>query len=321
MKKITLFTLFLILTNLYSQNNIDESLKLHYTFNNDSFNQVSNQNHAVTVGGQYVNDRFDNTNSAYQLIGDKDWIEFPSTKDLWENNWTYSIWFKLDILPSSVDDAFLLTYKDISFGDDVHLYVDDDDNKIKIFFESTSEKVSSGVTITEDLWYNASIVTLPNETRLYINGEFKASTSNKFTSTYSDNNFIISSNFSGDTLKGRVFGAIDDVRFYDSALSDNDILNIFKLENNEESLSIHSVVINNVNKKMIFPNPTIDGYTNIVSENKIENITIFDNLGRTVKSLINTNNKLNVSDLSKGVYFLKLENKIGVSQNEKLIIN
>lgn len=320
MNKITTTIIFLLISsyNLISQNQLADSLKIHYTFNNNSNDQSGNNNHGLIVGGSYTTDRHGNENSACLLVGDGDWVEFPNVQNLWEGNWTYSLWFKLDLLPSTLSDAFLLTYKDIAYGEDVHLFVDDQDNQIKLFFSNTFDKISSNVAVNSDTWYFVAMVSSPNENKLYVNGELKATTTQNYTTQYSNNKLIISSNYSADNLKGRIFGAIDDTRLYNVSLNDSDIMSLYEME---ETLSTSDNNIN-LNKEIttVFPNPS-HGKVYIKSNKLIKTVYIFDLTGKKVDEVNMLNReKVEISNLSKGIYVLKLEKNNGVLVNKKLII-
>jgi len=85
-------------------------------------------------------------------------------------------------------------------------------------------------------------------------------------------------------------------------------------------INISTVGIENddfLNNVSIYPNPTNLEFT-INSEYKIETIVIIDNVGKTVKTVTTRNNTINVSDLTSGIYFLKIETDEGLI-NTKLI--
>ncbi len=312
--------MFLLINSsyLFSQNELEESLVVHYTFEKNCNDQSGNNNHGLIVGGSYTSDRNGQENSACLLIGDGDWVEFPNVQNLWEDTWTYSLWFKLDVLPSTLSDAFLLSYKDISYGEDVHLFVDDSDNRIKMFFADTFVQVSSNVMVSPDTWYFVAIVNTPSENKLYVNGVLKAGTTKKYTTQYSNNKLMISSNYSSDNLKGRIFGAIDDVRLYNISLSESAIQSLYESDN---TLSISELRFSLNNKGVtVFPNPSY-GKFYVKSEEKIEAVYIYDLKGSKVKEVKNLNSEImEISDLAKGVYILSIENANGNLTNKKLII-
>jgi len=78
---------------------------------------------------------------------------------------------------------------------------------------------------------------------------------------------------------------------------------------NENSLSVNNELLPQIS---IYPNPTND-FIKITNLNTETKITVFNSLGQKVKeTTIQNNENINVSKLSKGVYYIKIDNKKGV---------
>jgi len=76
----------------------------------------------------------------------------------------------------------------------------------------------------------------------------------------------------------------------------------------------------------IFPNPSSSGYVTVTKSNTLSQIEVFDVLGKRVKQIaINNasddNQVIDISDLNKGIYILRLKNALGNIRSKKLIIN
>jgi hypothetical protein len=68
----------------------------------------------------------------------------------------------------------------------------------------------------------------------------------------------------------------------------------------------------------IFPNPSSNKITIQLNNNsELKRLSLYDNLGRFVKS--HTSSVINVSDMSTGVYFLKIETNQGTSSKKVII--
>tara|TARA_R100001369_G_scaffold65446_1_gene92618 strand:- start:16793 stop:18157 length:1365 start_codon:yes stop_codon:yes gene_type:complete len=123
-----------------------------------------------------------------------------------------------------------------------------------------------------------------------------------------------SENFSGSWV---AFGEDINGELYVSSLSGN----IFKI--NDSTLSITE---NELNVVSIFPNPANDELHLDFSKSNtsIETIIIYNLQGKAVKTISRngqTVQNVKVSDLSKGVYMLKMKRIDGESSTQKLIIN
>jgi hypothetical protein len=78
------------------------------------------------------------------------------------------------------------------------------------------------------------------------------------------------------------------------------------------TLSNNNFSINNDNNIRIFPNPSSTIFK-IVSDTKIDKITLFDTLGKEILTQTQNNNEFNVENLSKGIYLIEIH-----SENEKI---
>ncbi|MDG1476210.1 MAG: T9SS type A sorting domain-containing protein [Vicingaceae bacterium] len=76
------------------------------------------------------------------------------------------------------------------------------------------------------------------------------------------------------------------------------------LPTNIEKISTQNIIV--------FPNPTSSELTLTATE-QIEKINIIDLTGKTIRTIVNPNNSIDVSELSKGLYFLQVHSKNGIS--------
>ncbi|CEJ70537.1 hypothetical protein BN1195_02864 [Chryseobacterium oranimense G311] len=76
---------------------------------------------------------------------------------------------------------------------------------------------------------------------------------------------------------------------------------------------IHGADEKNANADIqIYPNPVTEYFFVKSKENyRIETVKIFDASGKLMKSIMNTNDKINVSDLSSGIYFVRIKTEKG----------
>lgn len=105
------------------------------------------------------------------------------------------------------------------------------------------------------------------------------------------------------------FGAsnfhLDDLKIYSGVLSDSQVTTLSSSDFNRENLSFK-----------VFPNPAND-ILNIDMESDIKSIEIYSLLGQKVK--VSNNKQTDISNLSNGVYMVRVEDVNGAVSTQKLI--
>ncbi len=82
----------------------------------------------------------------------------------------------------------------------------------------------------------------------------------------------------------------------------------------------------NTNDIKIFPNPSSIGYVTVTNSKTLNQIEIFDILGKRVKQIVINKNSdydhvIDISNLNKGLYIANLKNASGITESKKLIVN
>jgi hypothetical protein len=104
--------------------------------------------------------------------------------------------------------------------------------------------------------------------------------------------------------------------------ADNVIVRVFAGENKPD----RTIDINFKNNgEIIYPNPS-SGIINIKSNtnlNSINNLNIYDAFGRMIShfNIISLPTQLNLSNFTKGIYFIEVVKNNGVSKRHKIILN
>ena len=213
---------------------IQTDLLFYYPFNGNTLDESGNYNNATANGLSLTSDRFGNVNSAYKFDADGDYLEMPPVREISSSEWTYSMWVKFDVVPSPqvVNDAFLFTYKGVLFDDDVYLYIDDVDANVKAYLGTIGQsgvsgnivnrKISNNYLVEQNLWYHLCVTHDPDPAKIiiYINGEFYASSPEKFGTTFLPNTpYLISCITNFGNQKGRFIGSADEVHFFGKVLN------------------------------------------------------------------------------------------------------
>jgi hypothetical protein len=120
-----------------------------------------------------------------------------------------------------------------------------------------------------------------------------------------------------DTLEfPSVFGPFDSFYYLDDICVTTDSL----YAQNWTTLSINENQKNNIS---VYPNPTSDFFV-IEADYSIDQIEICNNIGEIVMdkkySLNEMKKVIDVSNLNRGVYILKIKTKTGINQTQKLVI-
>jgi hypothetical protein len=71
---------------------------------------------------------------------------------------------------------------------------------------------------------------------------------------------------------------------------------------------------------LLFPNPSTDGFMYLNKNLTNENVVIYDMLGNNIKSFLINGNKIDLTDLQNGIYFIQISNNRSYFK-QKIIIN
>jgi hypothetical protein len=288
---------------------LSEGLLIHYKFDGNAEDASENEYDGTESGVVYVSDRNGNPASACYFDGINDFIDLPNIPDL-KPDLPVSFAFWVKFVDINAFNAVLFT---TDFADSEHSGVWmnlSGTGKLVINFGDASGNTSSpnrrskvGTSILEaDKWYHViGIARSALDMELYIDcendeGEYSGSGG---ALAYTDNQGSIGRKDSDFTGPAHYFkGTIDDLRYWDRALTEDDILLICR--DNETNSVIKEDPLNVI----VYPNPTRN-LLNITHNDSInlEQIILTDLSG---KQIIKTEfqSKIDLSNLSKGTYLL-----------------
>ncbi len=340
MKKIvvTISLIFISLSNLFSQVPTD-GLEAQYLFNGNADDDSGNNFNGEVVGATLTTDRFNNENCAYYFDGIDDYISLPSDFD-YENR-TICAWFNASTI-STYNRIYDSNHPGLNYGKTTLLTHSRDgvDKMRMIYWE-----VDGGYewNICSDAWYFMAMSIAGQDINYYVNGLYAGS----FTGTYEkavdgDEHAYIGTN---RTAADRFFnGKIDDVRIYNKALNEKEILALYAEEYANtiyyDSIQVTDTLFIDIsipleleeesinNRIKVYPNPSSEYVT--VDFGTYDLLTgyllkIFDVQSNEVYSEeINSKyTTIQISEIgTKGIYFIQVldENNELVSV-KKLIIN
>jgi hypothetical protein len=108
---------------------------------------------------------------------------------------------------------------------------------------------------------------------------------------------------------------LDDFQVYNQWLTNPGVYGLY-LSQNASTLSNQHFQSNNL-KATIYPNPTSDNFT-IEMENEVKSVEIYSIQGQKVMSA--TSKNVNVSNLSKGMYLVRIEDENNAVATQKVVI-
>jgi hypothetical protein len=306
-KKITLSALFLGLGfNLLSAqvpNYVPtNSLLAWYPFDNNSSDLSGNNNNAVNNNVSFIDDRNGIPNAAGSFNGINAWFELatPSFTFAHTDSFTYSVWVNKDVQPAA--GVFLMVGSNAA-GNFISILQGPNNTQF-----GTNKQQSAWIWATcahtLNVWdhyvatYNAGIM------RLYKNGAFEA------TSTFTHTN-VSSANlplYIGRGVGGAYFkGAIDDVGIWGRVLSDTEINDLF-------NSNVATQITENADKAYILTPNLASDFLQFNAKTVLKNTipyTVSDTKGAVIMqgSINESSQSIDIKSLSKGVYFLLLNDE------------
>jgi len=213
----------------------DANLQGYWRFENDVTDTSSNS-YDLTASGTptYTSGKFNqsivlNGSSQYAEIADASASNLEISSDQ-----TWSVWVNPDTIPSSYGYRIIHKAKLSNAGNRHEMYIDHNDPGDVVFWLgglTTNFNVVSSNKVSAGQWNHIAGVydSSSNKLKVFVNG-IKTEATASGTAGDSDANFVIgASRFgSGDSIAQWFDGQIDDIAILDRALSDTEVLEIYK---------------------------------------------------------------------------------------------
>ena len=307
----------------------EDGLMLYLPFYTSAIDESGNNINGTVNGALLVEDRFENANHAYSFNGTNHFIELDESMEIQPDfPFTISIWFTVNEFAESssllyASDEITDIYSGFWVG-----YVPD--GNISIGYgdgmgTGPTHRVTkkSLETIVEGEWYHVTgVYNAENDLDLYIDciedTGFYSGTGNGMSTNIS--NGVIGRSL-GHHPESYHNGIIDDIRFYNRALSVGEIELLCKERN--PSLSLPDYTEDNIK---VYPNPTNNHIfieTTTTKESKLARVELVDLLGKVlIKQGLNDDITSLKLDFEKGFYIINIigsNNEIAFSK--KILIN
>lgn len=219
-KKLQILIFVILVMNWNSITHGNDNMVAWYPFNGNAQDESGNAHHGIVDGATLTTDRFNQTASAYHFDGIDDFITIPLHEDL-----------------NITDDLTICAWVYLEFDADDHAVIDKHERQLyKMNFSGTRPSFemgyATGVSIDEGIppheWHFVvgRFVLATNERAIYVDGELKNSRNDGAVDISTNELDVVigkSRQFGQQYFKGK----IDEVRIFNRALSENEIMSLY----------------------------------------------------------------------------------------------
>lgn len=291
---ITSFLLIISCINAQVPNYVpSDSLIGWWGFNGNANDESGNGNDGTVNGATLSNDRFGNTDAAYNFDGD-DNVYINLLFD--EEKRSVFGWFNSSGSTGYIQSIFSNDHNQLNHGLTIFAFWDD----LSLNLQSGTPPCVNTPSLSYNNWYHAGCVRSTDSVKYYLNGALVCTMVND--SIHSNNPNTGGIFFGCSRLQDRFFnGEIDDIGIWNRALDSCEIIDLYNASVNcTVGLSNQST-----SELKIYPNPTNENITvSIENFNGNINTEVYDIIGNKLQ----TTNETTVSlvDYPKGMYLLKI---------------
>jgi hypothetical protein len=319
------FCIFITQNKAAAQIDLEEGLIAFYPFNGNANDESGNDFDAMEIDSPTLSpDCMDTPNSAYLFNGVNDYIEISNTDDLnfsQSSIFTIALWIKVPVdqvdLDGGVNDLMSKWDGDAShpYSFNMRIFNQTEDRSGKISFGQYDSRncgnnptIISNRRVNDNKWHH--VVLMRGEQtllKLYIDGVIQGSlASNIQCDLVNDSNILFGLRYKDFEVKRAFLGALDNIRFYNRSLTEDEIQYLFnkELTDTEELISVPDI--------RVFPNPVVEGRLMVRNPSRvdIESIQVFNALGKEV-IFEKDDLELDMRGLKTGIYFLRISIKGG----------
>ncbi len=214
-----------------SEYNASLGLVAYYPFTGNA-NDAIGSNHGTVNGATLTTDRFGNANSAYSFDGVDDFINLGNSSTFqFANQVTVSAWFKTTLTSGNFKTLVSKWFSGGTTPNGGTFSLSYETNGLRVMLQNQSGQnliAQSNAMCNDDVWRMATFTWDGTNLRLFINGAQVAINTNAAFGPPELNNrdVIIGSDtrFSPGTGDRHFPGSLDDVKFYNTALSPTEVL-------------------------------------------------------------------------------------------------
>jgi len=251
-KLVILILMVISISGLYAS--LSDSLVAYYPFNGNANDESGNEHNGTTFGPSLTYDRFGNENSAYEFDGTNDYIaldmHYANGDTL--DKFTFVGWYKTSFSSSGYSSNW--SFFDFDRSEWFNFYIRGDNGKLAF---SGADGVNGNFDIYADTasndgqWHQGVVIydSDNNHVKFYLDGNLDGVST--FTNTVPITDTFTKYGFIGDGSEATSFngprnniyydGAIDDIRFYNRILTEDEIHELYFQSNFTASRTVASI--------------------------------------------------------------------------------
>lgn len=328
MKTISTKLALMLIASFFMNTLHAQSLVAYYPFSGNANDVSGNGYNATNSNAVLTVDRFGAPDKAYSF-GGLATISFSATP-LQFNNYTYSVWAKVDVIPNNKTAYALLSIGNGTALGDQHLLLGNQySTPVTHGFGAGSytnpsryplppSSAITGVLPSVSQWYHIVMVrdTIRNKLILFVDGVKKREDSLGILKAGYATPVIASIGARTPGNSQYFKGSLDDIRIYDYALTDADVVALYNTEKLATGISEYTFVNHSLS---VYPNPST-GVINITANNLPGKLTIYNAQGLAVYIKSEFSGIAEVADLKAGIYFCSVEDMNGNYAVKKFVI-
>ena len=209
-----------------SSNTLNQCIVAEYPFTGNANDASGNGNNANVFGAALTADRFGNTNSAYVFDG----TNYIEAADLYSQSFTINIWVK-----TTNDGIYFCKHYDASLSNSSYMmysHVSASCQPRTYYTNQTSSvtDVLATSTVCDNTWHMITATLDSNDLKIYVDGVFENQSIGGIAQLTSFPTLIGARYNNGGTVVPDFIGAIDDIKYFNCALSSQQVDSMWNIE-------------------------------------------------------------------------------------------
>jgi hypothetical protein len=319
----TLLAILIFSANFSNAQNLSNQLSACYPFegNAQNFAPSGAVLNGMATGVTYTTGHTGTGSKSIHFAGDTNsHVQVASNVLIKPKQISVSGWFYAD----NVQDSYVIyASNNCSANDEAYSLV----YKVNAFMAEIASGSSGcartqvlSATVTPQTWYHVVFFIDTTIVQLYLNGVMSSQT-HSLSWDYKPGAAVVLGNSLNPHLQSSFKGRVDNLRFYNRKLTQAEVTQLYTSDPAcvESTVGIYDYQKNEFDVS-IFPNPAIKQFEVRLSGNEdLFAIRVNDSSGRLVLEVRNEN-RVDVSGLEAGIYFVEIQNENGSTAVKKLII-